>query len=186
MHGLSGKPVKGRTMAVWLGRRQPFLRNASSDTTVAPKSTARETASPPTAALQVDGAASSGDVFEAVDGSEQAQWERAACGHAARFSDDVPFESRCGSARERSRYVSVEVRRIVAARDGLRCSYRAPDGTRCQGRHYLEIDHRRPFALGGANVADNLQLLCRAHNQLRLRERARPLCDEGQRAKRLP
>ena len=81
----------------------------------------------------------------------------------------------------RSRYISAEVRRIVAARDGLRCSYRGSDGRRCQARHYLELDHRRPFALGGANSADNLRLLCRAHNQLRLRERLRPPCADGER-----
>ncbi|MCA9520207.1 MAG: DUF222 domain-containing protein [Myxococcales bacterium] len=76
-----------------------------------------------------------------------------------------------GSAKrdggQRSRYVATEVRRRVAERDGLRCSFRAEDGRRCEQRAYLELDHWRPFALGGANDVANLRLLCRAHNQAR-------------------
>ncbi|MCA9520957.1 MAG: hypothetical protein KC609_08285 [Myxococcales bacterium] len=68
---------------------------------------------------------------------------------------------------QRSRYVAAEVRRRVAERDGLRCSFRAEDGRRCEQRAYLELDHWRPFALGGANDVANLRLLCRGHNQAR-------------------
>jgi 5-methylcytosine-specific restriction endonuclease McrA len=36
---------------------------------------------------------------------------------------------------------------------------------RCQERKGLEVDHIVPVARGGRTTADNLRLLCRAHNQ---------------------
>jgi HNH endonuclease len=41
-----------------------------------------------------------------------------------------------------------------------------PDGRRCEARAFLQLHHQRPWALGGADSVDNLQLLCRAHNRL--------------------
>jgi hypothetical protein len=38
------------------------------------------------------------------------------------------------------------------------------DGHRCEETSRLELDHVRPLALGGESTADNLRLLCRAHN----------------------
>lgn len=55
-------------------------------------------------------------------------------------------------------------RRAVWARDGGRCAYCGPDGTRCESRCMLEIDHRIPRALGGSDEVGNLRLLCRPHN----------------------
>lgn len=74
-------------------------------------------------------------------------------------------------ARERPRR-GMETRRIpqwvkdrVWARDGGGCSYVAPDGMRCAARKWLEYDHIRPWALGGASDdPGNVRLLCRAHN----------------------
>jgi hypothetical protein len=39
-------------------------------------------------------------------------------------------------------------------------------GERCCETRYLELHHLQPFARHGANVASNLALRCRAHNQL--------------------
>jgi len=66
----------------------------------------------------------------------------------------------------RSRYIPADVRHVVDKRDGGRCSYVAPDGTRCCETKNLEFDHRVPFALGGKSDVENLRLLCRAHNKL--------------------
>jgi len=66
----------------------------------------------------------------------------------------------------RSRYIPADVRYVVDKRDGGRCSYVAPDGTKCCETKNLEFDHRVPFALGGKSDANNLRLLCRAHNKL--------------------
>lgn len=60
--------------------------------------------------------------------------------------------------------IPAEIRRAVWARDGGRCTFIGPDGSRCQSRRMLEIDHRTPRAFGGADAAANLRLLCRPHN----------------------
>jgi hypothetical protein len=51
-----------------------------------------------------------------------------------------------------------EVKIFVWNRDGGRC-------VRCQSIQSLEYDHIIPLALGGANTARNLQLLCEACNR---------------------
>jgi hypothetical protein len=51
-----------------------------------------------------------------------------------------------------------EVRIFVWKRDGGRC-------VACGGNQRLEFDHVIPLALGGANTARNLQLLCEACNR---------------------
>ena len=57
------------------------------------------------------------------------------------------------------------VRRQVVERDGWQCSYVSPAGRRCESRWLLEFDHVHEFARGGESTADNVRLLCRAHNQ---------------------
>jgi 5-methylcytosine-specific restriction endonuclease McrA len=51
-----------------------------------------------------------------------------------------------------------DVRVFVWNRDGGRC-------IRCQSKERLEFDHIIPIALGGANTARNLQLLCETCNR---------------------
>ncbi len=71
--------------------------------------------------------------------------------------------------KDRSRAIPVDVKRAVVERDGLRCSYQGPAG-RCRERRRLEFHHHEPFAVGGAHSADNLSLVCQAHNQLIARQ----------------
>ena len=63
-----------------------------------------------------------------------------------------------------SRQIPRSTRRIVAERDGLRCAWHAPDGTRCEARAWLEADHHHPRGRGGDASPENIRLLCRAHN----------------------
>lgn len=65
-----------------------------------------------------------------------------------------------------TRYISKAVKRAVISRDSSQCSFRAPDGTRCTARHYLQFDHIVPFSCGGKSELGNLRLLCPAHNRL--------------------
>jgi hypothetical protein len=66
----------------------------------------------------------------------------------------------------RSRFVSLRVKRLVIARTGGSCCHvDRRTGKRCSSRHGLEFDHIIPFALGGTNSADNITLLCDAHNR---------------------
>lgn len=64
------------------------------------------------------------------------------------------------------RHVPNAVRRNVYARDGARCSWRGPDGTRCNSRAWIEHDHITPHGQGGGSRPSNIRHLCRAHNRL--------------------
>ncbi len=52
----------------------------------------------------------------------------------------------------------------IFVRDGGRCTYVAPDGTRCDSTWDLEIDHETPVAKDGKTPAANCRLHCRVHN----------------------
>ena len=69
-----------------------------------------------------------------------------------------------------TRHVPRATRDQVFDRDGHRCTYVAADGTRCTATHDLQVDHVRPFALGGTHEPDNLRVLCGAHNRRRAEE----------------
>ena len=66
-----------------------------------------------------------------------------------------------------TRYIPKAVKHEIRGRDDGQCTFVSVDGIRCTERHGLEIDHVVPFALGGSRDVSNLQLMCRAHNQLR-------------------
>jgi hypothetical protein len=54
----------------------------------------------------------------------------------------------------------------VFERDGEQCTYADETGRRCESRAFLELDHRTPRAVGGADDTTNLRVRCRAHNAL--------------------
>lgn len=89
--------------------------------------------------------------------------------HRAHTPDDASISKArqlsTAPARE-SRYLPHEVRRAVLERDGMRCSWHAPDGTRCNSRAWLEHDHIIPRGCGGTDDPTNIRTLCRAHNRL--------------------
>jgi len=65
------------------------------------------------------------------------------------------------------RYIAQKIKDEVYKRDGGQCTFKASTGSRCPARVGLEFDHCRPVALGGnAANADDVRLLCRAHNRL--------------------
>jgi Holliday junction resolvasome RuvABC DNA-binding subunit len=64
-----------------------------------------------------------------------------------------------------SRHIPVELVREVTERDGGQCTFVDESGNRCSAREQLTLEHRHPFALGGATTADNLCLLCASHNR---------------------
>ncbi|AHZ84907.1 hypothetical protein Bb109J_c2214 [Bdellovibrio bacteriovorus] len=62
-------------------------------------------------------------------------------------------------------YIPLDVRREVFKKAQNRCEYAdVISGQRCQSRFQLQIDHRVPVALGGADGIENLRVLCRTHN----------------------
>ncbi len=68
----------------------------------------------------------------------------------------------------RSRYIPIRVKREVWNRDQGRCTFVSPiNGRKCLSRHRLQVDHIKPYFMGGAsNDSKGLRLLCFAHNQL--------------------
>lgn len=62
------------------------------------------------------------------------------------------------------RGIPAAVKRAVCERDGDRCTFVSAAGKRCSESRRLEFHHVVPFALGGDRSADNIILLCRAHN----------------------
>jgi hypothetical protein len=74
-------------------------------------------------------------------------------------------------ASHRARHIPADVRAEVYKRDGGACTFVSDDGRRCTCRHALQYDHIVPVAQGGASTAENLRLLCPAHNQLEAERR---------------
>jgi HNH endonuclease len=70
-----------------------------------------------------------------------------------------------GSNEQPSPRITRATRRAVLERDGLRCTWRGPDGARCTSRAWLEGDHIHPRALGGDSEINNVRFLCRSHNR---------------------
>lgn len=63
-----------------------------------------------------------------------------------------------------SQRFSTSVKRLAWRKAQSQCEYVSPAGHRCEARHHLEFDHRKPVALGGASHAGNVRVLCREHN----------------------
>jgi 5-methylcytosine-specific restriction endonuclease McrA len=69
---------------------------------------------------------------------------------------------------EKGRAIRAHTKRNLWQRARSQCEWINPlSGQRCEERRHLEIDHLTPFALGGGNEIENLQLVCQAHNKLR-------------------
>lgn len=67
-------------------------------------------------------------------------------------------------------HINVNLRKAIFAKYNYECQYRDPEtGHRCRSKHFLELEHILPLALGGSNAPENLTVLCRAHNQLKAR-----------------
>ena len=65
-----------------------------------------------------------------------------------------------------TRYIPSVERHHVWMRDQGQCTYICPKTKRkCSSNHLLQIDHIKPFSLGGTHEPDNLRLLCANHNQ---------------------
>jgi hypothetical protein len=112
-----------------------------------------------------------------ADRSEQAkptgrQHSSAAEQHAPSRRGDsrrerADFDRSKSSPRSGARsHLPRETLRRLVERDEPCCSFVSEDGTRCEARAFIEIDHRQPWAKGGPDTLENLRWLCRAHNRL--------------------
>lgn len=76
------------------------------------------------------------------------------------FSSQKGIVLQCG----RRQPIPAAVRHELVRRAEGQCMYRAPDGSRCEAKGMLEIDHRVPHSLGGSDDISNLRILCKVHN----------------------
>jgi hypothetical protein len=68
--------------------------------------------------------------------------------------------------------IPMSVRHQVWSRDEGRCTGTEVDGSRCQERFMLELDHVKTMHChGGTHDVENLALTCRRHNQLSAKEK---------------
>ena len=65
-----------------------------------------------------------------------------------------------------SRYIPTAVKQKIKIRSNQRCEFVSKNGVRCSSCFKLEYAHIVPYSRGGLNTANNLMLLCKAHNQL--------------------
>ena len=79
----------------------------------------------------------------------------------------LKMSSSLSDAETRTRYVPEKIKQDIYKRDEGQCSYVSPNGNPCGERNFLELDHIRPWSLGGESSEENLRLLCRTHNQWR-------------------
>jgi 5-methylcytosine-specific restriction endonuclease McrA len=76
----------------------------------------------------------------------------------ARRGFETPYTSR-------GRRTSRRLRDRVLQRDGHRCTALEADLTRCRETKFLELNHRKPLALGGETTYENLEATCVRHNR---------------------
>ncbi len=70
------------------------------------------------------------------------------------------------SKSKNPRYVAAKLRSTLMHKAQNQCEHTDPKtGARCTARHYLQIDHVTPVALGGTADPANLRVLCAAHNR---------------------
>ena len=70
----------------------------------------------------------------------------------------------------RSRHIPLPIRDEVMLRDEQQCTFVGHNGRRCNSTHNLQMDHIKPWALGGGSNATNLRVLCAAHNRHQARK----------------
>ncbi len=90
---------------------------------------------------------------------EHVKKERFATGRKAR---QIPADATDESC---SRHIPDAIKREVFERDGGRCTFTDERGRRCAETGGLEFDHRDGFARTHSHRAEQIRLLCRAHNQ---------------------
>jgi len=64
-----------------------------------------------------------------------------------------------------SRYIPSELKERVYQRDKGCCTFVGKDNRRCNSTWQLQLDHIKPFAVGGKTEFENLRLVCAGHNR---------------------
>ena len=57
------------------------------------------------------------------------------------------------------------VKHAVVKRGAFQCSFKSPQGVRCQTKRWLNFHHEHEVSQGGPNTPDNLTFLCTSHHR---------------------
>ncbi len=70
-------------------------------------------------------------------------------------------------SRAQQVYISVSAKKTAFHRAGEQCTYFSEiTGKRCTEKHFLQVEHIIPVAMGGSSEQENLTVLCACHNRL--------------------
>lgn len=79
------------------------------------------------------------------------------------------YPSTISTKTNQTRHVRISVKRNIYQRANGQCEFVNQQGHRCQSRHQLEFDHIQSASHGGISLQENIQLLCRFHNQMKVK-----------------
>ena len=74
-----------------------------------------------------------------------------------------------------TRSIPAEVKRKVWQRDHGQSQFKSASGKHCGATGFLQYDHIKSYAKGGAATFDNIQILCQNHNRLKAEREFGPL-----------
>lgn len=80
----------------------------------------------------------------------------------------ITRNSKKSSKKHARNPIPIKTKRIIYARAQGQCEYQSPNNQRCPSNYQLEFDHILSVSQGGTNSINNLQLLCRTHNQIKV------------------
>ncbi len=121
---------------------------------------------PPQAGANLAGETLAGETPVDETLANEAPADETLAGQALARKVPEPPGANAGKDERRRRHIAHETRRELVARDGVRCAFVGSNGRRCEARAFLQLHHRRAWARGGGDTADNLELLCSSHNRL--------------------
>ncbi len=105
--------------------------------------------------------------FAVTDRPRSAQRNKAGRAPEGERTHSRPKRQQSAAPRQqepKSRHVPAAVKRAVAERDGMRCTFVDSHGRRCRETGGLELHHIKAFAEGGEATVENIALRCWAHN----------------------
>ena len=74
-----------------------------------------------------------------------------------------PIKEKSVKTSKYQRHIPAPIKREIMKMASYQCEYK-----NCGEKNFLELDHIRPIKTGGMSSLDNLRVLCRTHNQLRI------------------
>lgn len=82
--------------------------------------------------------------------------------HSARYETGIVQSA----PRKRRIAIPTRVKHQVMKREQGQCSFRLPDGTRCDQKRWLDFHHVKSVADGGTHTPANITLRCQSHHSL--------------------